>query len=191
MHENTLSIELKSISADEPGSFEGALSTYGNVDLTGDAVMPGAFNKTLQESGNTVPLFKDHDHSQQIGILKLQDSPTALLARGKLNLDLPLARDFHSNMLFNLKHGGVRTGLSIGYRTIKEKMVGEVRQLIELALKEGSVCLWPANELALVSAVKSETAEREKQKTLAAIQDLSRLFRSGITAIDERRQKRI
>jgi HK97 family phage prohead protease len=188
MHEERLSIELKSVSTDEPGSFEGALSTYGNTDLTGDSVLPGAFTKTLKDNGSIVPLFKDHDHSRQIGVLRLQDTPTALVARGKLNLDLKLAQDVYSNMLFNAKHG-VKTGLSIGYRTVKEKMAGPVRQLVELALKEGSICLWPANEQALVSAVKSEAAERETAKVLATIEELRKQLRSSIADMDSRRKE--
>jgi uncharacterized protein len=183
-----LSLELKSVSTDEQGVFEGALSTYGNVDLTGDAVMPGAFSKTLKDSGGTVPLFKDHDHSQQIGVLKLQDTATALVARGKLNLDLPLARDVYSNLLFNAKNG-VKTGLSIGYRTVKEKMAGPVRQLVELALKEGSICLWPANQEALISAVKSEVDQRSREKTSAAIRELIQQMRSYSAGVARRKKE--
>jgi hypothetical protein len=64
--------------------------------------------------------------------------------------------------LFNAKHG-VKTGLSIGYRTVKDRMDGSVRHLLELALKEGSLTLFPANQQALVSAVKSEVDKHEQR----------------------------
>jgi HK97 family phage prohead protease len=109
-----------------------------------------------------LPLHLNHDHTQQVGVLLLHDTPTALAANGKLNLDLPLARDTYSNLLFNAKHG-VKTGLSIGYRTVKDRMDGSVRHLLELALKEGSLTLFPANQQALVSAVKSEVDKHEQR----------------------------
>jgi HK97 family phage prohead protease len=176
MSENQkLSIELKSISAEEPGTFEGALSTYGNVDLTGEAVQAGAFTKTLKDSGGTVPLFLNHDHEHQVGVLKLHDTPTALAAKGRFNLDLPLARDAYSNLLFNQKHG-VKSALSIGFRTIKDRVEGNVRHLLELSLKEGSLTLFPANEQALVNAVKSAENALREQRISALFQEAKRAF---------------
>ncbi len=150
--------------------------------------MQGCFTKSLKENGGTCPLFLNHDHTQQVGVLKLTDTPTALAAKGKLNLDLPLARDAYSNLLFNQKHG-VKSALSIGFRTIKDKVEGNVRHLIELALKEGSLTLFPANEQALVNAVKSEVDQRQSEKAMASIEELRRLFRQGIAECDERRRK--
>ena len=176
MSENQkLSIELKAISTDEPGTFQGALSTYGNVDLTGEACQQGCFTKSLKENGGTVPLFLNHDHTQQVGVLKLTDTPVALAAKGKLNLDIPAARDAYSNLLFNQKHG-VKSALSIGFRTVKHKMEGSVRHLIELAVKEGSLTLFPANEQALVNAVKSAENALREQRISALFQEAKRAF---------------
>jgi uncharacterized protein len=186
MSKETLSFELKSISVDEPGTFTGDLSTYGNQDLVGDIVQRGAFTKTLQENGGTVPLFLNHDPNLQVGVLKLTDTPTSLAAKGKLNLDLPLARDAYSNLLFNAKHG-VKTALSIGFRSVKDKVEGGVRHLLEIALKEGSLTLHPANERALVNAVKSEVDRRQEKQAIAYIAQMRELFRRGIANIDERR----
>ena len=177
-----LPIELKSLSTDDPGTFEGTLSTYGgSPDLQGDVVQPGAFTKTLKENRGTVPLFLNHDPNQQVGVLKLHDTPTALAAKGKLNLDVPLARDAYSNMLFNAKHG-VKTGLSIGFRTIKDRVEGSTRHLVELALGEGSITLFPANEQALVSAVKSEIDRRRDETLIGLMEELKNSFRKGIHA---------
>jgi quercetin dioxygenase-like cupin family protein len=42
-------LKLKSVAAD--GTFSGYGSTYGNLDLVGDIVMPGAFNPSIQSQG--------------------------------------------------------------------------------------------------------------------------------------------
>jgi uncharacterized protein len=182
------SLELKSVSTDEPGVFEGALSTYGNTDLVGEVCQQGCFTKSLKESGGVVPLFLNHDHTQQVGILKLTDTPSALEARGKFNLDLAAAKAAYSNLKFNVQHG-IKSGLSIGFRTIKDRVEGPVRHLIELALKEGSLTLFPANQMALVNAVKSEVDRRNEENVLALIQELRQSFRSYISEADRRKKE--
>ena len=44
---------------------------------------------------------------------------------------------------------GAIGGLSIGYRTIREQLVGKTRQLLELALYEVSLVTIPMNERAV------------------------------------------
>ena len=46
--------------------FEGHASTFGNVDLGGDAVQPGAFVRSPRpEDGRIVPMLWDHDPSSR------------------------------------------------------------------------------------------------------------------------------
>jgi uncharacterized protein len=187
MSKETLSFELKSISVDEPGTFEGSLSTYGNKDLVGDIVERGAFTKTLKENGAVLPLLLNHNPSLQVGILKLNDSPNALVATGKINLDTELGRDAYSNLKFNFINS-VKSALSIGFRSIKDKMEGDVRHLLEIALHEGSLTLFPANQQALINAVKSEVDRHQEKQAIAAIAQMRELFRRGIANIDDRKK---
>jgi HK97 family phage prohead protease len=148
--------EIKSL--DEEGVFEGKLAVYGNVDLIGDVIEPGAFTKTLSERGSSVPLLWDHDLSTPIGSLELTDGASALMAKGKLLIhDVPKAREVYA-----LMKAGVVRGLSIGYRALKAKSVGSVRHLKELALFEGSLTVVPMNPEALVTAVKHEDLSLEQ-----------------------------
>lgn len=149
MDTKDFSLELKAL--DETGVFEGRLAVYGNVDEGGDVIEPGAFTKTLKEGGGTVPLLWAHDTREPIGSLTLTDSPTALLARGKLVLSVGKAKE-----VYDLMRAGVVRGLSIGYRTIKAQMAGDVRRLKELRLFEGSLTPVPMNGEALVTAVKQQ-----------------------------------
>jgi HK97 family phage prohead protease len=152
MDTKDFTLELKALD-ETTGVFEGRLAVYNNVDEGGDVIEPGAFTKTLAEGGGSVPLLWTHDSSQPIGRLELTDTPTALLARGRLVLEVPKAREAHA-----LMKAGVVRGLSIGYKTIKETMSGSVRRLKELRLFEGSLTSLPMNSAALVTAVKQVPA---------------------------------
>jgi phage head maturation protease len=44
-------------SVNEDGTFEGYSAVYGNVDLGGDVVEPGAFTKTLSDRKNQPPFI--------------------------------------------------------------------------------------------------------------------------------------
>ncbi len=143
-----LRMTIKSLSED--GSFEGCLSPYNNVDDGGDLVEPGAYAKTLQENGNTIPMLWQHDQKAPIGQLELEERADGLYCKGQLELDIPEAKKAY--ILLKAK---IVKGLSIGYDAIKAQIVDGVRRLKEIRLWEGSVVTFPMNTLALVTDVKS------------------------------------
>jgi HK97 family phage prohead protease len=134
----------------EDGTFEGILSPYNNVDDGADLVEPGAFTKTLQENGNTVPVLWQHKADCPIGDLTLEDRPDGLWCKGQLLLDIPEAKKAY--LLLKAK---IVKGLSIGYDAIKAQVIDGVRHLKEIRLWEGSVVTFPMNTLAMVTSVKA------------------------------------
>jgi HK97 family phage prohead protease len=157
-------LQIKAIAAD--GSFEGVLAVYDNVDLGGDSILPGAFTKTIQEHGNEVPLLWQHDTEEPIGQLTLTDSPEALLVKGQLLMELPMAQK-----AYVLLKARIIKGLSIGYDTIKKDVEGGVRKLKEIRLWEGSIVTFPMNQLAMVTAIKALREKKDDFNTeLAEIQ---------------------
>jgi uncharacterized protein len=146
--------ELKADGAE--GVFSGKASVYGVVDSYNDVVMPGAFAKSLAESGNVVPVLNQHNTSDPIGLATLADSPDALLVQqGVLELGLQSARDAYLRA-----QKGLVTGISIGYDTIREEYKGSIRQLTEIKLWEVSLVTFPANAYARVTSVKDALAAR-------------------------------
>lgn len=137
-------------SVNEDGTFEGLLSPYGNVDEGGDLVEPGAFTKTLQENGNSVPMLWQHKQDCPIGELALEDRTDGLWCKGKLLLEIPEAKK-----AYLLMKARIVKGLSIGYDAIKAPIVDGVRRLKEIRLWEGSVVTFPMNTLAQISDVKA------------------------------------
>lgn len=149
MKHEQFQFELKTVGSD--GTFTGLASTYNNVDLGGDMVMPGAFTKTLSDKRGQLPLLWGHDSRAPIGLANVSDTPQGLLVKGELVLEVPEAKSAYA-----LLRKGVIRGLSIGYDTIKSVMDGGVRKLTELKLWEISVVTFPMNPEAVVTSVKSE-----------------------------------
>jgi Escherichia/Staphylococcus phage prohead protease len=148
-------LEVKGVS--DKGTFEGYASTFGNVDLGGDKMMPGAFAKTLAEhkSRGTSPLMLwSHDPRSPIGVWKeMLEDASGLYVKGDLLIDqkVPSADMVHSL----LKAKAVR-GLSIGYRVKEAEPEENIRLLKAVDLKEVSVVGMPMNQRARVDTVKSD-----------------------------------
>lgn len=157
-------LQIKAIAPD--GSFSGILAVYNNVDLGGDSILPGAFTKTIQEHGDIIPCLWQHDTHEPIGQLTVTDSPEGLLVKGQLEMELPMAQKAY--VLLKAK---IIKGLSIGYDTVKKDVEGGVRKLKEIRLWEGSVCTFPMNEAAMVTAIKALREKKDDFNTeLAEIQ---------------------
>lgn len=133
----------------EEGTFEGLLATYNNIDLGGDLIEPGAFQKTIQENGPVVPLLWQHDTRQPIGSLTLTDTPEGLAVKGKILIDTPIG-----DYAYKTLRESIIRGLSIGYDTIKSVWEGPVRHLKEIRLWEGSIVTFGMDPKALIASVK-------------------------------------
>lgn len=143
--------ELKQV--DENGIFEGYAAVFGNVDSWGDILEQGAFTKTLSKRANRIKICYQHNPMQPIGVpLELREDTKGLYIKGKIS-QTTLGKD-----VLQLMRDGVITELSIGYNTIKYEMDGPYRRLKEVELWEISPVTWAANELALITSVKTATS---------------------------------
>ncbi len=143
-----LRFEVKQL--DEAGVFEGYAAVFGNEDLGGDIIEPGAFTKTLQENPN-MPILWQHDPREPIGVtLSAVEDGRGLRVRGQLNLETSRGREAYAL----LKQGALK-GLSIGYDAVKELWEGTTRRLKEIRLWEWSLVTFPMNLQAQVTAVKA------------------------------------
>lgn len=159
MHHLGFSFELKE--AGETGLFSGMASTYGNTDRMGDIVMPGAFTATLTKGGDRRPLLWSHKTDEPIGTVMLTDTSAGLRADGTLDLDVQAGRDALSRL-----RKGIVQGLSIGFRTLRDRVENGARLLEEIELFEVSLVTIPANESARVMAVKSLATIRDYERWL-------------------------
>jgi HK97 family phage prohead protease len=162
---------------DDKGSFSGLAAVYGNLDLGGDIIAPGAFSKTIRDKGGKVPILWQHDTHEPIGLGTLDDAQEGLKIDGQLCMESPVGQKAYALMKM-----GVLKGLSIGYDTIVSEWDSqqEIRTLKELRLWEVSLVTFPMNPLANVTDVKAAAGEIE-----AAVQQIikaSERFQSEIKA---------
>jgi hypothetical protein len=103
----TYDIEFKSLGDGKPGEFEAIVSVFGNVDLLGDRVMPGAFTKSiqrLQATGNPVPVVWTHDWADPFATIgaidpfSMEEVSKGLKVKGTIDLSNPFAAQVHSLM---------------------------------------------------------------------------------------------
>jgi HK97 family phage prohead protease len=144
-------LELKALSERQ---FEGHGSVFGNVDLGGDVVIPGAFKRSLsahRKAGTLPAMFWMHDPSQVAGAWHdMREDDKGLYVRGEL-ADTTLGNEMRT--LLGMK--AVR-GLSIGYRTRDSDYDEDGNRLLkEIDLWEVSLVSLAMNPLAQVEAMKA------------------------------------
>jgi HK97 family phage prohead protease len=151
------SAEIKEIKeSNDVGSFEGVASMYGNIDLGGDIVEPGAFKEFMYTPDRKIRILDGHNTRAAIGKGEVIDSHIGLVIKGQLNLRVSRARD-----VYELMKDGIINGLSIGFDVLaggsKIREDG-VRLLQGLKLWEVSATPFPMNPQTLISSVKQATA---------------------------------
>ena len=147
-------------------TFDAYGSTFGgSPDSYGDVVDPGAFTKTISEwsskieQGQLLPSLWQHQYDNPIGGYPnlSQDSHGLQVTDSELNLDVQKGAECYS-----LMKQGVINALSIGYKTMQERSCDKCtssdqphNHLTEIKLYELSPVTFPANENALITAVKT------------------------------------
>lgn len=133
----------------EDGSVEGLAAAYNNIDHGGDIILPGAFTKTLK-GRKSLPMLLYHDQRMPIGVwTDFDDTPKGLKLKGRITTVTAVGTD-----ALALAREGALAGLSIGYRSVKERYTDSARELIEVALHETSLVAIPMNERTQLTRVK-------------------------------------
>lgn len=159
-------IEVK-FDAGGNGTFEGYASVFGGLDSYGDTILPGAYRKTLKKRERPVRMRWNHWGPVIGKWLDLSEDEKGLKVRGELTPGHSVAQDVYASM----KHGAV-DGLSIGYRPIQIRELGEGRrELKEIDLIEISIVEEPADLSARVGAIKSAI---DDAKTIREIESVLR-----------------
>lgn len=146
-----VALEIKALGARE---FEGHGSVFGNVDLGGDIVLPGAFKRSLAEhrkAGTLPQMFWMHKPDAVPGVwTEMREDDRGLYVRGEL-VDTQLGNEMRTL----LQRKAVR-GLSIGFRLVDFDYDDDGNRLLkEIDLWEVSLVSLAMNPLAKVEAVKS------------------------------------
>jgi len=148
--------ELKT-DGDEAGIFTGYGSTFGGKpDSYGDVIAKGAFSETLTKggvSGLGVAMLWQHDMSRPIGTyLEASENGKGLKLKGQIAINSTDGK----NMFELMKIKAVK-GLSIGFGAVESEYDHEkgIRTLTKIDLYEVSPVVFPANNRATITNVKS------------------------------------
>lgn len=148
----------------------GYLNYIGNIDLGDDRTMPGAFKRTLidsyarkaaQNDDYLYPYLWNHNYNKLPpgGIYEADETKEGLYVKVQFNPEIQFARELYSSFKI-----GQMKKQSMGYRAMQYEYVKEdkrtIRNLLEVAVVEGSAVVFPMNELAIVDMVKSTTGKR-------------------------------
>ena len=143
-------LDVKAAESGAHAPFTGYASTFNNVDLVGDRIMPGAFSKSLRRR---VPLLWQHDMRDPIGrIIKMREDDHGLLVEGRLNIRTSRGAD-----VYELLRAGDIDSMSIGFVIPEDgsRMSSRgIREITEVDLVEVSLVTLPANPKATVDDVK-------------------------------------
>jgi uncharacterized protein len=154
-----IDLDVKLLS--DAGEFTGYASVFENEDQGRDIVMPGAFAKSLQtRPAAKVKMLRQHDQSEPIGVwLDLREDSKGLKVTGRL-----IRETVKGAETYELIKAGALDGLSIGFRTIKDRLdrAKGVRLLEEVEVREISIVTFPMNDRALVSTVKAADHDRAR-----------------------------
>jgi len=142
----------------QEGIIEGHASTFGNTDLTGDIILPGAFAASIKKKGTKgIKFLLDHNWEQRLGIFEeIKEDKKGLFVRGIINLEKEMGRDAFSDAKI-----GSLDSFSIGFRIESHKRdtewdpTQEVRTLKKIDLWEASLVTFPANPKARIQRVKA------------------------------------
>lgn len=180
------------------GTFAGIASVFNAVDLHGDVISPGAFDKTLAAKGAYFPLLWQHDTDKPIGKAAMRASHEGLLIdSGEPNAEVALARE----AMALVKQGAIR-GISIGFNIVADRWVDGVRVIDEIDLWEVSIVTFAAQPLAQIThtdeagaawlTLKSHAArnERGKDSSQGGANDGVEAIKSLDAIIDEARTLR-
>jgi HK97 family phage prohead protease len=154
-------------------------SVFGNIDSDGDMIMPGAFQKTIQDNGpegkNRIMHLWQHNPNEPIGKPSVLKEDTY-----GLYFETKLADTSRGKDTLKLYEAGVINEHSIGFNTVKKESKSDHTALLELKLWEGSTVTWGANELTRVTGMKS----LNKEGVFSLRENLYKAIKSG-TYTDE------
>lgn len=193
-----VAFEIKSLHDDDEDDrffiFEGLASTFGNLDLVDDIVMPGAFKESIEKQ---LPVILwQHNSHEPIGMpIEIRETIEGLFIKARLPKDDTFVS---GRVIPQLRIGSIKT-MSIGFITIEFDIDLEdprIRKLTKVDLKEISLVTFAANPKAVITGIKSlvemldktEMSDKDKAFLLKNIQDEKQTTVEDVKKITTRRE---
>ncbi len=169
---------------DKPkGWFRAYASTFGNVDLGNDVVLPGAFDRTIAEhktAGSMPAGYYEHNKLEPImDWLSMEVDTKGLIMEGQLWVDSNVPRADQAHKMLHSKAPG--KGFSIGFGHYAPPKTVTVEQkarrgLVSLRVDEVSATGKPMNQQASLVSIKSLLEE----KKIITVRDAEEWLRDAV-----------
>lgn len=179
-HKTFEQVEFKAVTDGEPGDFEAIVAVFGNIDLGGDRMNKGAFDRTLRERGLPAIVWTHDRWTVPVGVCKSAETQgDNFVVKGRFFVaedeDHPVARQIHAAC--KALDGNGRPALhdfSFGYRVVKAtwteepdnpqaaKFGGEIRDIYDADLWECGPTLVGMNPGAGLVGIKSANPPEEQ-----------------------------
>ena len=138
----------------------GYASLFGQADMSGDIVKPGAFAASLLAMPHRLPMLFGHETAEPIGVWdRLIEDRTGLFVSGRL-----IGGNARAERTARLIREGALSGLSIGYRARRVARHSRGRTLLELDLWEVSVVAFPMLRSARITQINDIPLTPKKRK---------------------------
>lgn len=154
----------------------GYLSNFGNKDNDNDIIEKGAFTKTLNERRNQIYFLNQHNFAQPHGkFAVLKEDQKGLYFESE-----PLINTTYSEDALKLYDAGIMKEHSIGFVTTKKEHKGEIRQIKEVKLYEGSNVTMGSNPDTPFTGFKGMTLKEVNDKVSLIL----KFFKNGTITDD-------
>jgi HK97 family phage prohead protease len=160
---------FKAVADAEPGTVEALVSVFGNVDEFGDRMVPGCFERSLEERGLPYFVWAHEWHTVPIGVVKsAEETDAGLVVTARLFVgddeDHPVARQVYTAMrALDGKGAPALREFSFGFQTVGSRYVTEdereIRELTDVELFEVGPCLVGMNPATQLLGVKSALSD--------------------------------
>lgn len=169
------------VEAEAEGRVHALVSVFKNMDHDGDIVIPGAFQKSLQnwqERGKLPVGVFYHDWKQPVAkTLAMEEKDDGLHVVGQFNLETQRGRETFSDI-----KAGLITEYSFGYRVVDSERKDGARHLKELHIYEWSPVVVGANSMTATLGVKGGLPvglplEEHSEATLAVVEEFKERLR--------------
>jgi HK97 family phage prohead protease len=162
---------------DKKGIVEAYANVYNFEDSDGDISAPGSFKRTVNNNLKRIKVLKDHRFDIKLGVpVNINaDDPYGLFTISQFNLEKDVSRDMYYDIKLDLDRG-MNSELSIGYQVMKRDS-GNKKIITEYKLFEYSfLTSWGANEMSLVTGIKSSATLSQKDKIESVMGLLTQMF---------------
>ena len=160
-------IDAKQVKA-EKGEVTGHLVVFNNIDHDGEFFVSTAFDEQLNKNGGSIeiPFLWQHNRHKPIGkgIITKDDIGLKFVATFTKGVK-------QADEAFLLIKDRVLKAFSVGFSDVVA-VLDEAREafaLTKAVVKEGSIVTFPANELAIVSDIKSKEDAATVKNTMSSI----------------------